>query len=500
MSATGIGASVKRKEDQRFITGKGQYTDDINRPGQAYAVFVRSPHAHADHQAHRYRGGLEVAGLHCRVHRRGYCKGQGRRPDLRLDDPLQGRLADESRRAPRAGARQGALRRRPRRDGDRRDAGGGQGRRRAGGGRVRRRFRPSSTLVRRRVPASRSSMPKRQATPSISGTWATRPRSTRPSPAPSTSRRSISPTTGWCPTPSSRARRSANTTRRGEPDALHHQPEPARHPASARGLHRLRARAQAARHRSRCRRRLRLQDLHLCRGDGVPVGRAQGRPAGEVDRRIAPKLSSPMRTAAIIVTSAELALDADGKILALRANTKANLGAYLSTFASSVPTYLYAPLLSGQYNIPAIYCEVDGVYTNTAPVDAYRGAGRPEATFVVERLVEMAARETGPGPGRVPAQELHHGVSAYRRPSSWPTTPATTKRAWTRLSRWRTTRASPRARRRAPRRARSAASASRPISRLAASPRARPSARSAPASACGNRRRCASIPPARSRC
>jgi carbon-monoxide dehydrogenase large subunit len=60
-----------------------------------------------------------------------------------------------------------------------------------------------------------------------------------------------------------------------------------------------------------------------------------------------------------------------------------------------VPTYLYAPLLSGQYDIPAIYCEVDGVYTNTAPVDAYRGAGRPEATFVVERLVEVAARELG---------------------------------------------------------------------------------------------------------
>ncbi len=93
------------------------------------------------------------------------------------------------------------------------------------------------------------------------------------------------------------------------------------------------------------------------------------------------------------VTTAELAMDEGGKILALRARTKANLGAYLSTFSSSVPTYLYAPLLSGQYDIPAIYCEVDGVYTNTTPVDAYRGAGRPEATFVVERLVETAARQ-----------------------------------------------------------------------------------------------------------
>ena len=98
------------------------------------------------------------------------------------------------------------------------------------------------------------------------------------------------------------------------------------------------------------------------------------------------------------VTTAEVAMDATGKILALRAKTKANLGAYLSTFSSSVPTYLYAPLLSGQYDIPAIYCEVDGVYTNTTPVDAYRGAGRPEATFVVERLVEMAARQLGLDP------------------------------------------------------------------------------------------------------
>jgi aerobic carbon-monoxide dehydrogenase large subunit len=98
------------------------------------------------------------------------------------------------------------------------------------------------------------------------------------------------------------------------------------------------------------------------------------------------------------VTHGELALDASGKITGLRVHTTANLGAYLSTFASAVPTYLYAPLLSGQYAIPNIYCEVDGVYTNTAPVDAYRGAGRPEATFVIERLVEVAARETGRDP------------------------------------------------------------------------------------------------------
>ncbi|MGF1510803.1 MAG: xanthine dehydrogenase family protein molybdopterin-binding subunit [Myxococcota bacterium] len=92
---------------------------------------------------------------------------------------------------------------------------------------------------------------------------------------------------------------------------------------------------------------------------------------------------------------AELALDADGNFLGLRVQTKANMGAYLSTFAPAVPTYLYATLLAGVYKTPAIYCEVQAFFTNTAPVDAYRGAGRPEATYLLERLVEKAARECG---------------------------------------------------------------------------------------------------------
>ena len=95
------------------------------------------------------------------------------------------------------------------------------------------------------------------------------------------------------------------------------------------------------------------------------------------------------------VTRAELALDANGKFLALRVNTIAAMGAYLSTFASCIPTILYATLLAGQYTTPAIHCEVTAVFTNTAPVDAYRGAGRPEATYVVERIVHQAAVETG---------------------------------------------------------------------------------------------------------
>ena len=101
------------------------------------------------------------------------------------------------------------------------------------------------------------------------------------------------------------------------------------------------------------------------------------------------------------VTKAELALDKDGKFLAMRVHTTANMGAYLSTFASSVPTILYATLLAGQYTTPAIYAEVKAVFTNTVPVDAYRDAGRPEATYVVERLVETAAREMNIDPAEL---------------------------------------------------------------------------------------------------
>ena len=93
------------------------------------------------------------------------------------------------------------------------------------------------------------------------------------------------------------------------------------------------------------------------------------------------------------VTHAELALDKDGKFLALKVSTIANLGGYISTFAPAVPTYLYATLLAGTYTTPAIYAEVKAAFTNTVPVDAYRGAGRPEASYVLERIIDRAARE-----------------------------------------------------------------------------------------------------------
>jgi len=101
------------------------------------------------------------------------------------------------------------------------------------------------------------------------------------------------------------------------------------------------------------------------------------------------------------VTHVELALDSDNRFTALKVATLANMGAYLSTFAPCIPTYLYGTLLAGTYSTPAIYVETKAVFTNTVPVDAYRGAGRPEATYLLERIVDCAADDLGVDPAEL---------------------------------------------------------------------------------------------------
>ena len=101
------------------------------------------------------------------------------------------------------------------------------------------------------------------------------------------------------------------------------------------------------------------------------------------------------------ITKAEMGFDNDGKIVALRVKTFANLGAYLSTFGTCVPTYLHGTLLQGLYTTPKINIDVTAVFTNTTPVDAYRGAGRPEATYLLERLMDLAALEMGKDPAEL---------------------------------------------------------------------------------------------------
>ena len=101
------------------------------------------------------------------------------------------------------------------------------------------------------------------------------------------------------------------------------------------------------------------------------------------------------------VTKAEMAMDADGKFTGMRVSSKGNMGAYLQLFSVSIPTLFHGFLLAGQYTTPAIYLEMRCVMTNTAPVDAARGAGRPEATYLLERLVDVSAAEMGLDPAEI---------------------------------------------------------------------------------------------------
>ena len=98
------------------------------------------------------------------------------------------------------------------------------------------------------------------------------------------------------------------------------------------------------------------------------------------------------------VTKIELACEKDGTFIAFRTETMANVGAYLSNFSTVTPTFLHGTLMAGNYTVPNVYVNVKAVFTNTAPVDAYRGAGRPEASFSLERVIDKAARELGINP------------------------------------------------------------------------------------------------------
>ena len=106
------------------------------------------------------------------------------------------------------------------------------------------------------------------------------------------------------------------------------------------------------------------------------------------------------------VTKIELALDKDNNFLAFRTETMANVGAYLSNFSTVTPTILHGTLMAGNYAVPNVYVNVKTVFTNTAPVDAYRGAGRPEATYSLERVIDKAATELGVDPIKLRRQNF----------------------------------------------------------------------------------------------
>jgi aerobic carbon-monoxide dehydrogenase large subunit len=392
MSETGIGARVKRKEDQRFITGKGRYTDDINLKGQTYAYFVRSPHAHATiksintAKAKKMPGVVDVftsaevaedkiGGLICgwMIHSKdGQPMKAGPHPILAqgkvryVGDHVAVVIAETKAQAKAAAEA----------------------------------VNVAYAVLPHNVDAGQAMKTKAQVHDAASDN------------------RVYNWSIGDEAATAAAFKSAAHVTKL---DIVNNRLIPnAMEPRAAIGsydtgsdhytLYTTSQNPHVARlvisafHGLCSENKLRVIAPDVGGGFGSKIfiyaeevvcvwasKRIGGRPIKWTAERSESFLADAHGRDH--VTHAELATDASGRITALRVNTKAAMGAYLSTFASSVPTYLYATLLSGQYNIANIYAEVDAVYTNTAPVDAYRGAGRPEATYVVERLVETAARE-----------------------------------------------------------------------------------------------------------
>ena len=390
MSATGIGKSVRRVEDIRFITGRGRYTDDINEPGQVYAAFLRSPYARARVVAVDATAAMEVDGvLAVLTGREMAADGIGDLPCGWLVKSKDGSPMKQPPHPPLAaevcnyvGEPYGVV------------------------------VATSIAAAREGADAVMTDFEELEAVVSIvDATKSTQIYASVPA------NRSYEWELGDKAATDAAFARAAHVTKlditnnRLIPNALE--------PRAALGVydrsnesftiyttsqnpHLARLVLSAF---------VKLAPEHKLRIVAPDVGGGFGSkifiyPEETTVAWASKRIGKPVKWTADRsesflsdahgrdhATHAELALDAQGHFLGLRVKTIANLGAYLSTFASSVPTFLYGTLLAGQYKTPAIHVEVDGVFTNTAPVDAYRGAGRPEATYVVERIVETAARE-----------------------------------------------------------------------------------------------------------
>src|SRR6202521_689897 len=400
MSATGIGAAVRRKEDHRFITGKGHYTADVDRPGQTHACFVRSPHAHArikgiDATAARGMPGVlavltgadlaadKLGNLICgwMIHSKdGSAMKMAPHPALahtkacHVGDPVAVAIAETLAQAEDA-AEQVKV------DYEVLPAVAEPAQAQAAGAAQIHEVAPKNTIYQWHLGDRAKTEAAFQSAAHVTKLDIVNNRLVPNAIEPRAAIGEYDSGTGhftlW------------NTTQ---------NPHVARLVIAA-------FIGMAPEHK------LRVIAPDVGGGFGSKIfiypeevvalwaSKRVGRPVKWVAERSESFLSDAHGRDH--VTHAEIAFDREGKIVGLRARTIANLGAYMSTFSSSVPTYLYATLLSGQYNIPNIYCEVDAVYTNTVPVDAYRGAGRPEATFVVERLVEAAARELSIDPAEL---------------------------------------------------------------------------------------------------
>ena len=400
MSATGIGAPVRRKEDRRFITGKGHYTDDINRPGQTYAFFVRSPHAHAtiksiDSRAAAAMPGVvavltaaelaadKIGGLICgwMIHSKdGSPMKMAAHPAIASEkacfvgDPVAVVVAE--------------------------------------------------TLAQARDAAEKVKVDY-ATLPAVADLSSARTKGTPQIHEVAPSNTIYEWHIGDAKGADAAFRTAAHVTKldivnnRLAPNAMEPRAALAEYDAGSDQLTLWNTSQNPHVARLVIAAFVGMAPEHKLRVIAPDVGGGFGSkifiyPEEVVALWAARRVGRPIkwtsdRSEAFLadahgrdhITRAEMAFDADGKILGLRAHTLANIGAYMSTFSSAIPTYMYAPLLSGQYAIPQIYCEVDAVYTNTVPVDAYRGAGRPEASFVVERLIEVGARELGVDPAEL---------------------------------------------------------------------------------------------------
>ncbi len=407
---TGIGASVRRREDARFLTGRGTYTDDINRPNQSYAYILRSPHAHAaikklDAKKAKSSAGViavytgedfkAINGMPCGwlVH------GKGNKPMVEPKHPI---LAD---------------------------------------GKVRHVGDPVAVVIAETREQARDAAEKIAVDygelPAVIDMRAALKGGGKPVHDAATDNLCFDWELGDKAATDAAFARAAHITKldlvnnRLVPNAI--EPRAAIGDFDkATGEHTLFTSSQNP-HVIRLlmgafvlgipEHKLRVVSPDVGGGFGSKIyhyaeeaivtwaAKQLGRPV----KWTADRSESFMSDAhgRDHVSHVELALDKDNKFLGFKFETMANMGAYLSTFAPCIPTYLHGTLLAGNYSTPAIYTNVKAVFTNTVPVDAYRGAGRPEATFMIERVIDKAARELKTDPAELRRKN-------YIRPDQFP--------------------------------------------------------------------------------
>jgi carbon-monoxide dehydrogenase large subunit len=394
-TATGVGAAVRRREDLRFITGKGQYTDDISRPGETRAMFVRSPHAHAKIKSVDTKAAAAMPGVLAVL------TGAQLASD-KIGNLICGWMIHSKDGSPMKMAPHPAI----------------------AAGKACYVGDPVAVVIAETLAQARDSAEK------VKVDYEVLPAVTDPAKAQSQAAiHEVAPKNtiyqwhlGDAKAVDAAIKSAKHVTKldivnnRLVPNAMEPRVAIGEYDSGTQNFTLWNTSQNPHVARLVIAAFVGVAPEHKLRVIAPDVGGGFGSkifiyPEEVVCLWAAKKVGRPVkwtcdRSEAFLadahgrdhVTHAEMAFGDDGKIIGLKVKTVANLGAYMSTFSSSVPTYLYATLLSGQYDIPAIYCEVDAVYTNTVPVDAYRGAGRPEATFVVERLVEVGAREQGMDP------------------------------------------------------------------------------------------------------